>query len=229
MATIKCSIQEYHRFIGPIIRNKINSFARNIRNEKKGICEFCKEKKILEAAHVHGKGRKFIIESILESYIINEDFIEGDLLEIEIKILNAHLPIESAFLFLCKKCHNEYDKNEVGNKKSSVNRINNKSDIENNDFKKLNRIKLWAKREKQINHKIIKAFLEISKSQKVTFDSLKKKCTFEYNLIKPEKFYGHIQSMKSDNGNSHGKVFFENNGYIEIYQIVMNEINKYFK
>ena len=228
MATIKCTIQEYHRFIGPIIRNKINSFARNIRNEKNGICEFCKEKKILEAAHIHGRGRKYIIESILEHYITNDDFIEGDLLEIEIKILNAHQPIESAFIFLCKNCHKEYDKNEVG-KNKVLKKNSNKSDLENNNFKKLNRIKLWAKKEGQINHTIIKAFLEISKSQKVTFDNLKKKCTSEYTIIKPEKFYGHIQSMKSDNSNSHGKVFFENNGYIEIYPTVMNEINKYFK
>ena len=229
MALIICTIQEYHRFIGPLIRNKVNSLTRNIRKERDGICEFCGEKSILESAHIHGKGRKTIIENVLIEYL-KDNFVQGNLLEIEEKILNAHLPLENTFKFICKPCHTEYD-NGAARKKIKKIASNPKGKFinENPDFKKLNRIELWSKREHQANHKIIRAFLEISKNRKVTLEQLKNLCTSDKYGIDETKIEGCFSSMKTDKGNSYGKVFYEKDGLVEIYPVVMNEINEYFK
>ena len=173
MALIICTIQEYHRFIGPLIRNKVNSLTRNVRIERNGICEFCGEKNILESAHVHGKGRKTIIENVLSEYL-NDNFVQGNLLEIEKKILDAHLPLENTFKFICKPCHTEYDNSEVLEKPKKIVSIPKTSSLnENFEFTKLNRIELWSKRTHQANYKIIRAFMEISKNRKVTLDQLR--------------------------------------------------------
>ena len=203
MALITCTIQEYHRFIGPLIRNKVNSLTRNIRIERNGICEFCGEKNILESAHIHGKGRKTIIENILSEYL-NDNFVQGNLLEIEKKILNAHLPLENTFKFICKPCHTKYDNVEVLEKPERI--VSNpkiSSSNENAEFTKLNRIELWSKREHQTNHKIIRAYLEISKNRKVTLESLISLCTSEKYGINKTKIEGCLRSMKTDKGNSY--------------------------
>ena len=229
MALIICTIQEYHRFIGPLIRNKVNSLTRNVRIERNGICEFCGEKNILESAHVHGKGRKTIIENVLSEYL-NDNFVQGNLLEIEKKILNAHLPLENTFKFICKPCHTEYDNNEVLEKPEKIVSIPKTCSLnENSEFTKLNRIELWSKREHQANHKIIRAFLEISKNRKVTLEQLKNNCIGEKYGIETSKFDGNFNAMKTDKANAHGKVFYEQNGFVEIYPVVMNEIEEYFK
>lgn len=108
MAFIKCTIQEYHHFIGPRIRNAINSLTRNARKDRDGVCEQCGNNGELDSAHVHGKGRRDIIEKVLTQFMVDE-LVVGDLEEIEQKILDEHLPINSVFIFLCKSCHNEYD------------------------------------------------------------------------------------------------------------------------
>ena len=47
--------------------------------------------------------------------------------------------------------------------------------------------------------------------------------------IEITKFDGNFNAMKTDKANAHGKVFYEQNGFVEIYPIVMNEIKEYFK
>ena len=37
-----------------------------------------------------------------------------------------------------------------------------------------------------------------------------------------------FSQLKTDKGNSHGKVFYKNGNYVEIYPMVMAEIRKYF-
>ena len=82
MAKFEGSYQEFHHFLGPRIRNEINNFTRKYRNQKNGICEECGNEKELHSAHVHGKGRRKIIESVLKPY--NKDgIISCDLEEVE--------------------------------------------------------------------------------------------------------------------------------------------------
>lgn len=98
-----------------------------------------------------------------------------------------------------------------------------------NDFIKINRIKLWAKRPYQANHKIIMAFLELEKTGDVFLRNFKSYCSNKNSKYQVEKFDGHYASMKTDAGNSHGKVFYDDeNGIVAIYPRVREEIEKYF-
>jgi len=108
------TIQDYHHFIGPRIKNKICNFTRKNRNTRNGICEHCNTyNKELDSAHIHGKGRRQIIEKVLYNYLNNKIVIIPSLETVEIEILKLHKPIENVVKFLCKKCHNEYDNNII--------------------------------------------------------------------------------------------------------------------
>jgi len=109
MAKFQGTIQEFHRFIGPRIRNAVNSMTRRARTERNGICEQCGKNASLDSAHVHGRGRIEIISDVLSAYSEGNTVIIEDLLEVEVKILEAHRPIEQTFKFLCRLCHREYD------------------------------------------------------------------------------------------------------------------------
>jgi len=62
------TLKEFHKFTGPRIRNSIQTLTKKRKKELNNICQFCKEEKELEAAHVTGNGRKMIIEKILNKY-----------------------------------------------------------------------------------------------------------------------------------------------------------------
>ena len=98
MAIFKGTIQEFHHFLGPRIRNAINNFTRKYRNQRDGICENCGEKKELHSAHVHGQERRSIIEKILFPYL-HEGQVRCNIETTEKEILKAHLPIAIALNF----------------------------------------------------------------------------------------------------------------------------------
>ena len=111
MAELICTTKEFHRFIGPRIRNTIQAITKKRKKELDSICQICRETKELEAAHIVGNDRKSIIEKILKRYKIDDkkDLIKIDLDIIEKEIISAHRPIDRYFKFLCSKCHNKYD------------------------------------------------------------------------------------------------------------------------
>jgi len=96
-------------------------------------------------------------------------------------------------------------------------------------FRKINRIKLWADRSHQNNHKIIMAFLELEKNGTVYLNDLKSSCSNKDSKYYVKKFDEHYASMKTDSGNSHGNVFFEKNGIVNIWPRVREEIREHFK
>jgi hypothetical protein len=102
--------------------------------------------------------------------------------------------------------------------------------IKTRTFNKLHKIQRWADHPENYNHRIIKAFLTLQKKQDVTKDDLLGLCS--QNAKKPafyvEKFRQNFNSMKTDAGNSHGKVFLEDNGFVYVYPQAMSEIEKYF-
>lgn len=109
MAQFQGTIQEFHHYIGPRIRNIINTFAKKERMARDGVCETCgKTNQILESAHIHGRGRRTIIEKVLSRYPDNV-FIQCDLKTVENEILEEHGTISDVFKFLCKQCHWKYD------------------------------------------------------------------------------------------------------------------------
>ena len=109
MAILIGTIDEFHFFVGPRIRNAINGKTRKARLAKKGVCEFCKKIKELQSAHVHGRDRRKIIADVLIKYKNDAGLIECSLKDVEKEIMLAHEPIEDTFKFICRSCHNEYD------------------------------------------------------------------------------------------------------------------------
>jgi hypothetical protein len=131
MARFEGSIQEFHHYIGPRIRNIINTFAKKERMARKGVCEGLegrncgKTDQTLESAHIHGRGRRNIIEDILLQRYFKEDIVQCDLKSIEKEILEEHGTIADAFKFLCHQCHVEYDNLE----RNMLSTISNPSSI----------------------------------------------------------------------------------------------------
>lgn len=98
-------------------------------------------------------------------------------------------------------------------------------------YGKANRkIPIWAHREYQNNHKIIKAFFQIKSEEKmVSVDDLKKRCTNQE--LYPDTFCydfdGNFAAMKSDSSNSHGKVFIVENSQVKIWGVIADVLESY--
>jgi len=92
-------------------------------------------------------------------------------------------------------------------KKSSL-AIGKTADI--NFRKAVNKIELWKNRPWQNNHKILKAFWELEDELGVvTVEALEARCSDKDNHTKTyvEKFDINFVQMRTDKGNSNGKVF----------------------
>jgi 5-methylcytosine-specific restriction endonuclease McrA len=113
MAEFKGSIKEFHRFIGPRMRNVVQSITKGYRKDI-GKCEHCSVVTELQAAHVHTKDRQTLILQALDGYIENE-LISVDLSLFENRFKELHYPLDEVFKILCQKCHKDYDKSSLSN------------------------------------------------------------------------------------------------------------------
>ncbi len=99
--------------------------------------------------------------------------------------------------------------------------------------KALNKISKWANNPRQINHKIVRAFLQLSNEiGVVSYDNLMLRCNdseTHYDVYVPT-FYSNFNQMKFDAEKSHGKVFVvDENGIVTLWDYVADEIKKYQK
>jgi hypothetical protein len=195
MAKFVGTVQEFHHFIGPKLRNAVNGITRNHRAQRSGICETCESTSELHAAHVHGRERREIIEGELKHFLDEKGIVSGSLEEIESRILKAHLPIEHTFKFLCHACHVRYDSKSF-QPKNILGMQMQPTQIDG-DFPKLSRIKLWGRKPQQINHKIVRAFLQLERNGEVEYSNLRRHCTETLHI---SGFDGHYASMKTDAG-----------------------------
>ena len=96
--------------------------------------------------------------------------------------------------------------------------------------KAIHRIPRWARNPQQNNHKILRAFFELKQEiGNVTIDALRRRCsdpTGHPNTYVPH-FDNNYSQMKFDNGNSHGKVFEEHDGYITIWDRISDTLQRY--
>ncbi len=91
---------------------------------------------------------------------------------------------------------------------------------------KLAKIELWAQRPHQINHRIIRAYLELHAQRKpVLKNELKSLVEEKYEV---RTFDSNFASLKTDSGNSHGKVFKELDGVVTVYDDAWLEIKEHF-
>lgn len=103
--------------------------------------------------------------------------------------------------------------------------------IDNIDFgKAIRKIPTWAYKPTQNNHRLIKAYLLIQEEQgKVPLEELIIRCTDKDNY--PDTyvtdFKGNFAQMKTDAGNSHGKVFVVENDEVQVWSEVEAVLNEY--
>jgi len=225
MAKFFGSVQEFHHFIGPKVRNAINNSTRKHREQKGGICEHCGKQAELQSAHVHGRERRTIIEEVLRRYLDDQGNVLGVLEEIESRILVAHLPIEDTFKFLCQRCHALYDSGSNGSDRKHSSAIKTPSNDHDRDFSKLSRIQLWADRPHQTNHHVIRAFLALERNGQVEHAHLRQYCIERLGI---RNFDAHYASMKTDAGNGHGKVFFDEGSKVKMWDRARREVERFF-
>ncbi len=123
MAKFVGTLKEFHRYIGPRLRNLVQMKTKCYKQQV-GKCEHCGDKQAeLDAAHKHGFDRKDIISHIYSEISIKQhDNSTIDMEYFEKKFIEQHSPMSKAVLILCKSCHIKYD-----NKRNSqpINLINN--------------------------------------------------------------------------------------------------------
>ena len=110
MAQLICTFKEFNDYIGPKIRNDVATITKQKKSNLKSICESCKNKSELDAAHKHGRSRKDIIKIVLDECETEDNrYIIQNLQKTIKAIKEQHFPIEDNFRFLCKTCHIQYD------------------------------------------------------------------------------------------------------------------------
>lgn len=94
--------------------------------------------------------------------------------------------------------------------------------------KALSKISKWAKKPKQINYKILRAYLQIENELKfVTYDDLMLRCSNEekHPDVYVATFHSNFEQMKFDSEKSYGKVFEVNeNQIVTLWDYVKDEI-----
>lgn len=98
----------------------------------------------------------------------------------------------------------------------------------NSDFVKLHRIEKWSKDTGQKNSQLIRTYLALEKSNTaITLNNLIDDCIRNYGGAKSE-WKNNFNSMKSDLGNSHGKIFYQSEENVHIYETARLELRKFF-
>lgn len=116
MARFIGSKQEFLDLFGAtLLTNAVKYYGRSIRKDK--ICQHCKKRGEVQAAHVKGTpGRIEIALHLLDRYYTPEkskDIVDVDILDFLSKFHEAHLPLELHFIPLCDACHKIYDKDDI--------------------------------------------------------------------------------------------------------------------
>lgn len=103
---------EFTQYLMPRVLNWVQSITKPYKRQMRNVCQHCGTRKELQAAHIHGRERKVIVHDVLEKFRQGSEY-HVDLALFKDQIIEAHMPIEENFLFLCQDCHSKYDKDEI--------------------------------------------------------------------------------------------------------------------
>ena len=96
--------------------------------------------------------------------------------------------------------------------------------------KAIRRLPKWARTPSQLNHKIIRAYLQLAEDGIVTYDLLAVRChdPIQHPDVFVPTFNSNFAQMRFDEHTSHGKVFeVDNRGIVTIWSEVEPYLNKY--
>lgn len=95
----------------------------------------------------------------------------------------------------------------------------------NNRIKSRDRMAGWAQKKHQINHKIICAYLIcMEKDGVATFESMRKLCSQNNTPLYVQKFDANYRNMKTEAGNSHGKVFEDDGHNVWLWKTIESDV-----
>ncbi len=143
--------------------------------------------------------------------------------------------LESAAFLVCregaaKDAHSEIIKGIVilseinSNLGSSVVQFSDDKDAERYEIEKVaRRLKLWTKRQDQINSKILNAFIKLKRTglSNITEEDLKNA------LLNEKSFATNFAQMKIVSDKNHGKIFHQEGARVSIWKPVVQAVKEY--
>ena len=173
--------KDFNKYFSGYARNLVQSITKKYKKEI-GKCEHCGVSDlVLDAAHIDGRGRKDIIDSILKEFR-KDDIVEVNLKDFETMFIKAHQPINQTIKILCKKCHRAYDNkpeeklNRVSNKKEKTETVVHKTK------EKLKVGKLVKSKMEELIEKDLLSDEEINKLQRADYS--KQTLHIQYPLLR---------------------------------------------
>ena len=116
-----------------------------------------------------------------------------------------------------------YSQDETGVRETDIKERNSAENNRNEINKVSSRLKLWAKRQNQINSRILNAYLSLERSGMSTITEM----DLKNELSDIEKFDSNFSQMKIIAKNNHGKVFEQYGDHIRLWAPVASEIREY--
>ncbi len=101
------NFDNFYTYLNDYVKNKVPYLTKQY---KKGTCELCGKQSPLEAAHLRGQDRRFLIKKAFDvvAKSIHDDVYQVDLNAFALKINQIHSDPNN-FHFLCHDCHKKYD------------------------------------------------------------------------------------------------------------------------
>jgi len=121
MAKFIGSNKEFRRYIGPRLRNVVQYITKS-HKASIGACEHCGSQDRLESAHVHGRDRNEIIDSLLQPLTV-DGVCTVEVEQFEGAFKDEHDPLEKSILILCNSCHRKYDSLSTGRNTGATERV----------------------------------------------------------------------------------------------------------
>src|SRR5262249_52982562 len=88
-------------------RNLVQQITKNHKDAAVG-CAHCGTTERLESAHIRGRDRNQIIDSVLEAFT-QHNIVTVDIALFEERFKAEHHPLDKSILILCRPCHKKYD------------------------------------------------------------------------------------------------------------------------